>query len=124
MNRLFRWLPPARLLHFLLLSNHAFAAAPSLVTYPAPAGEAASADYAVEANGQPVFVYRADVLHGGPAAFASFDFSGTVQVTVTSQQAVRAASIRPISAGITPSVQNNTMGVTGKPPKRVGGFSR
>ena len=109
MNRLFRWLPMAWLLSFLLLSNHAVAAVPTLVTYPAPTGEAASADFAVEANGKPVFVYRADVLHGGPASFASFDFSGTVQVAVTSQRAVRSVKIRPISAGITPTVQNNTI---------------
>jgi hypothetical protein len=109
MNRLFRWLPMAWLLSFLLLSNHAVAAVPTLVTYPAPTGEAASADFAVEANGKPVFVYRADVLHGGPASFASFDFSGTVQVAVTSQRAVRSAKIRPISARITPTVQDNTI---------------
>ncbi len=89
MNCHFRWLPPARLLHFLLLSNHAFAAAPSLVTYPAPAGEAASADYAIEANGQPVFVYRADVLHGGPAAFVSFDAIGRTVTASTLSTARR-----------------------------------
>jgi hypothetical protein len=108
MNCLFRCLPIACLLSVLLL-NHAVAAVSAVVTYPAPSGELASADYALEANGKQVFVYRADVLHGGPASFASFDFSGTVQVAVTSQRAVRSVKIRPISAGITPTVQNNTI---------------
>lgn len=108
-NRLFRCLPMAWLLSFLLLSSHAVAAVPAVVTYPAPTGELASADYAVDANRKPVFVYRADVLHGGPASFASFDFSGTVQIAVTSQRAVRSAKIRPVSAGITPAIQNNTI---------------
>ncbi len=109
MNRLFRRLPMACLLSFLLLSSGAVGAVPVLVTYPAPAGELPSADYAVEANGKPVFVYRADVLHGGPASFASFDFSGTVQVAVTSQRPVHSAKIRPNSAGISPTVQNKTI---------------
>ncbi|MCY2994822.1 MAG: hypothetical protein NTY19_44220 [Planctomycetota bacterium] len=79
----------------------------SLVAYPAPAGEPASADYTLEANGKPVFVYCAEVLHGGPASFASFDFSGTVRVTVTAPRAIRTAKIRPNSGGVVPIIQDN-----------------
>lgn len=79
----------------------------SLVTYPAPAGEPASAAYTLEANGKPVFVYSADVLHSGPASFASFDFSDTVRVTVTAPRAIRTAKIRPISGGVVPTIQDN-----------------
>ncbi len=79
----------------------------AVVSYPAPQGEKASQDYQVEADGKPVFVYTAPVLHGGPASFASFDLRGPVRVTVTVAQKIEALTIRPASAGITPSISKN-----------------
>ena len=82
-------------------------AADAVVAYPAPPGEKASDDYAVEAGGQGVFVHTAPVLHGGPVSFASFDFSGSVAVTVTSPREVESAKVLPASYGITPAVLGN-----------------
>ncbi len=79
----------------------------AVVSYPAPQGEKASQDYQVEADGKQVFVYTAPVLHGGPASFASFDLRGPVRVTVTVAQKIEALTIRPASAGITPSISKN-----------------
>ena len=71
-------------------------AAAAVVTYPAPPGEKASADYQVAADGKPVFVYTASVLSGGPASFAYFDFSGSVVVTVTLPEKIRSVKILPL----------------------------
>ena len=84
-------------------------AAPKVVIYPAPAGEKASDDYKVEVNGQPVFVYTANTLHGGPASFAYFDFAGKVNVAVTPARKANKAVIRPLSCGLTPVVEGNTV---------------
>lgn len=91
-------------------------AADTLVTYPAPPGEQASADYTVEAGGGPVFVYTAPVLHGGPASFGYFDFSGSVTVTVNSPRPIASARILPSSYGIKTTVSGNKVSFTlGKP---------
>ena len=82
------------------MSVHATAA--RVISYPAPEGEPASPDYTVEAGGKSVFVYPAQVLHGGPASFAYFDFSGTVEVRVSATRPVRSAVVRPSSYGIRP----------------------
>lgn len=89
-----------------------------------PAGEPASADFQVEADGQPVFVCLAhvapadeklrwkdmdDIPHSGDyfalASFASFDMSGPVKtVRVTCRDEVKQAKILPSSYGITPRI--------------------
>jgi hypothetical protein len=88
---------------------HLYPVEPVVVTYPAPAGEPASDDYAVEVEGQPLFVYRADVLNGGPASFATFDSPGPVRVSVTARRDVQNVQIRPLSYGIVPTVQGRTI---------------
>ncbi len=80
---------------------------PKLVTYPAPQGEKASADYTVSVNGKPVFVYDVDTLRGGPASFGYFDFAGKVNVTITSTRAVTYAKILPTSYGLTPTIEGS-----------------
>ena len=57
------------------------------VVYPAPQGEEASKDYEVRADGRSVFVHVAPTLRGGPASFASFDFSGAVDATTDARSA-------------------------------------
>jgi len=94
-------LPPA---------HAADAPATKVVTYPAPAGEKASGDYTVQVAGQPVFVYTAAVLHGGPASFAYFDFSGKVSVKVTATRKVDKAVIRPGSAGTVDAIAGGDAG--------------
>ena len=80
-----------------------------VVVYPAPEGEKASGDYTVEVAGRPVFVYSANVLHGGPASFAYFDFDGRVEVKVTVRRDLSKAVIRPLSFGLTPAVEGRTI---------------
>jgi hypothetical protein len=74
---------------------------PSLVradvtTYPAPPGEAITGDYAVTVNGKPVDVYAAQSeFFGGDYGFATFDFSGTAVIRVTSSQSLAKAQVQP-----------------------------
>ncbi|MCY3020433.1 MAG: glycosyl hydrolase family 28 protein [Planctomycetota bacterium] len=119
----------------LVLSSGTFfvvaadAPAQKLVIYPAPAGEKPSGDFSVEVNGQAVFVYTANVLHGGPASFAYFDCAGTVNVKVTATRKVDKAVVRPSSYGITPAVVGNTVAFALSQPRYLsielnGGFER
>jgi hypothetical protein len=94
----------------VLCASGADVPATKLVVYPAPAGEKVSDDYTLEVNGQPVFVYTATVLHGGPASFAYFDFTGKVDVKITATRKVDQVVVRPTSYGITPTVAGNTIG--------------
>jgi hypothetical protein len=85
-----------------------------VVTYPAPAAEALSADYEVQAGGQKVDVYMARVLdppfagkqwdHGGSYSFANFDMSGRVVVRIVSKRSLQNVGIRPQSSGIQPTL--------------------
>jgi len=95
----------------------AMADAGKVVTYPAPAGEALSADYKVQAGGQTVAVYTARVLdppfagkeydYGGPYAFASFDMAGPVVVRIASERSLRETVIRPASAPVRMTVEDD-----------------
>lgn len=88
-----------------------------VVTYPAPAGETLSTDYQVQAAGQKVDVYAARVLdppfagkeydYGGPYSFANFDMSGPVTVRITSSRSLRNTVIRPQSAGVRMTVEDD-----------------
>jgi hypothetical protein len=89
----------------------------SVVTYPAPAGEALSADYQVQAAGRQVDVYTARVLdppfagkewdYGGPYSFANFDMAGPVVVRITSGRSLRNTVIRPASAQVRMTVEDD-----------------
>ncbi|HEX4350310.1 MAG TPA: glycosyl hydrolase family 28 protein, partial [Verrucomicrobiae bacterium] len=101
------------------------AQAASVRTWPMPDGEAASGDFKVEADGQPVFVcvthvapadaqrrWKAmdDIPHSGDyfdvASFASFDMSGPVKtIRVTYREEVKEAKILPTSYGIVPKIE-------------------
>ena len=81
-------------------SSSAFAPA-EIVTYPAPDGEALSTDYLVEVNGRPVDVHLARTeSHDGKYGFAYFDFSGEVNVRVTSSMSLEKVEILPENSGI------------------------
>ena len=74
---------------------------PSLVradvtTYPAPAGEAITGDYAVTVNCKPVDVYAAQSeFFEGDYYFATFDFSGKAAIRVTSSHSLAQAQLQP-----------------------------
>ena len=92
----------------------------ALVTYPGPHSEKTAEDFAVSVAGQPVFVYSANTLTGGPAAFAAFDFAGApVTVTVTATRKVDSAKILPTAAGIQPAVAGNTVSFTVAKPANL-----
>lgn len=90
-------------------------AAAEVVVYPAPAGEALSADYEVWAGDKKVDVYTARVLDppfagkewdfGGPYAFANFDLAGPVTVRVKSKKPLANVVIRPSNPLIQPKVE-------------------
>jgi len=87
-------------------------------THPAVEGEDLSKDYTVAADGQPVPVYTAPLdplyntkcgQHWNPTySFASFEFSGSVTVKITSDEALTAVSIRPGGERIPVSISGNT----------------
>ncbi len=101
------------------------AASAQVVIYPTPAGEPQSTDYQVWVNGQPVFGYTSyefdpnssQTLNGRPVApltFASFDFQGTVTVTVAFGSSLTQAgintstvTIRPLASGLAPTVTSS-----------------
>lgn len=102
----------------LAASGHGWAAGNvgGVVTYPAPTGEALSADYQVRAADQKVDVYTARVLdppfagkeydYGGPYSFANFDMTGPVIVRIVSPRSLRNTVIRPQSAGVRMTVED------------------
>jgi hypothetical protein len=88
-----------------------------IVGYPAPAGEALSADYKVQAGGQPVDVYTARVLdppfagkeydYGGSYSFANFDMAGPIVVRITSERSLSNTIVRPPSAQVKMAVEDD-----------------
>jgi len=91
------------------------AASSHVITFPALPGLPESDDYTITANGQPVLVYQAPVLNGGPASFAQFDFSGPVEVVITARE----AALLPRSHQLTPRIQGNTVSFTLDRPRHV-----
>ena len=95
-----------------------------VIIYPAPSNEILSKDYILEVNGIPVDIYLAKIAEienrpdwtlnpknvGGPYSFSYFDFSGEITVKVTSlKKSLDRLVIRPLSAGIYPKVEGNTI---------------
>ena len=98
-----------------------------LIIYPAPEEEILSEDYTLEVNGQPVDIYLAKIADvenpdswllqpddvGGPYSFTYFDFSGEVTIKITSfKKSLDNLVIRPLSAGIEPTVEGNSLSFT------------
>lgn len=101
-----------------------------VVTYPAPAGEALSNDWQVQAGGQKVDVYTARVLdppfagkqydYGGDYSFANFDMSGSIEVRVKSNRPLTSVVIRPRSFGIDPKLEDyHTIVLTLEKPRKI-----
>jgi hypothetical protein len=83
----------------------------SVVCYPAPTGATLSTDYTVTADGQAVAVYQGPgrTGYGGNYSYAYFDFSGTVNVEITTAKSLSAVKVRPESKGIQKTVSGNKL---------------
>ncbi|MFH6768823.1 glycosyl hydrolase family 28 protein [Gaetbulibacter aquiaggeris] len=96
----------------------------TIIIYPAPSNEILSKDYTLEVNGQKVDIYLAKIADvenppswtldpkdvGGPYSFSYFDFSGEVNIKITSlNKSLDNLVIRPLLAGIEPKVDGNTL---------------
>lgn len=115
---------------FVLLFLMAIATDAAVITYPAPAGEALSADYQVSVDGHRVDVYPARVLDppfagkewnfGGPYSFANFDMEGRVTVRIVSKRSLRDTVIRPEPAGVQMQViDEHTLTLSLEGPRKV-----
>lgn len=106
-------MPPLALLALTLAAN------PTVVTWPAPAGEVASPDWRVTVNGQSVFLGTIATLNVGPASYGNFGLAGTVEVVVTSTRPVRSAAILPTSYGLVPRIEGDTLRFTLDRPRQL-----
>jgi hypothetical protein len=118
---------------FIMVPGQSRAAASNaakVVTYPAPASEALSTDYKVQASGRQVDVYTARTLdppfaakqwdHGGSYSFANFDMSGRVVVRIESKRSLRNVVIRPQSSGVKPTLEDaHTLSLTMDRPLKL-----
>ncbi len=105
---------------------------------PVVAGEDLSRDYAVTVEGKPVPVYTVKVAPADPArrwkamddkarsaeffdtaAFASFDMTGPVKVTVTCPKPIAVARILPASFRVVPVIEGNSLTLTLDQPRLV-----
>jgi hypothetical protein len=110
-------------LFFTFILNVSFAAAENqLIAYPAPEGAVQNSDFSVsvripEQKWQelPEYLVKVDEVRGTNHAVENssvsyFDFSGEVEVSVTSNKGdIQSARIRPLSYGIQPEIKGNTL---------------
>lgn len=95
-----------------------------IVSYPGPAGEAASVDYKVKLNNKTLFVYQARVsampVNVWPginrpleqteiASFCYFDIKKETTITIQSTALINNVVIRPLSFKIRPVIRGNTI---------------
>ncbi|MGN1212237.1 MAG: glycosyl hydrolase family 28 protein [Candidatus Cryptobacteroides sp.] len=104
----------------------------NLVTYPAPEGVEMKTDFEVKVripNGEwesvPTYMVKVDEVRDTrhcieKASLAYFDFEGKVEVAVTSKATpVINARIRPLSYGIVPQLEGNTLTFTLDTPRNL-----
>lgn len=107
----------------------------SAITWTAPESEVPSPDYTVSMDGTPVFVYQARVraaikqhpglwTHetdpvGERASFCIADFNDPVEVTVTVNRSFSTATVLPYKAGITLTVDGNTVRFSIEKPQHL-----
>lgn len=103
-----------------------------LVVYPAPAGLALNDDFTVrvrtpggEWHPVPAYLVKVDAVIGTEHAprdssLAYFDFAGAVEVAVTSTRGpIQSARVRPLSCGIAPHVDDDTLTFTLTQPRNL-----
>src|SRR4051812_44828835 len=96
------------------------AARGEIIQFPVPAEVPHNDDFAVKVRApggpwQELFEYVAqvDMRNVRSASMVTFDFTGSVEVSVTNNRGrIDAARIRPLSAGVTPAVKGNTLTFT------------
>jgi hypothetical protein len=133
----FSFIPAAILaLAFCLPGTKAGAQSPATVSaQPAPVGEPLSDRFTVFAGPTPVPVYAARIMAISPkerqmlgpslfsqtaeTAFASFDLTGSAEVTVTCSEPVRSVKILPSSRGIVPVIAGNKITFTVTDPQQL-----
>lgn len=106
--------------------------AAKIVVYPAPAGSALNADFTVKVRtpgGEwqrvPTYLVKVDAVTGTEHAprntsLAYFDFAVAVEVAVTSARGrIEQARVRPLSYGITPHVDGDTLTFTLTQPRNL-----
>ena len=94
--------------------------AQTVVTYPAPEGEAVTDGYTVSVNGQPVDVYSAQSeFFDGDYYFAYFDFSGTVDIEIKSVFPMSQTQILPNRFGFQPDVKDDSVTFKADQPFRI-----
>lgn len=91
----------------------------TVVVNPQPKDFIASAEYQIEVNGHPVFMYAQPGFANGTVNFASFDFSGPVTVKVISTWTVYSAEVHPLSAKIPCKVEGKTITFTLDKPLNI-----
>lgn len=102
-----------------------------LTVYPAPEGVEMKDDFSVkvrvpggEWQDVPVYMVKVDEVRDTKhcvekSSMAYFDFEGEVEVAVTSNKPVVSARVRPLSYGIEPSVEGNTLTFTLDRPRNL-----
>lgn len=102
-----------------------------LTVYPAPEGVEMKDDFSVkvrvpggEWQDVPVYMVKVDEVRDTKhcvekSSMAYFDFKGEVEVAVTSNKPVVSARVRPLSYGIKPSVEGNTLTFTLDRPRNL-----
>jgi hypothetical protein len=104
-----------------------------VVAYPAPQGAALNDDFTVEVcpagsnrwQTLPSYLVKVDEVRQTkhnemPSSMAYFDFDGTVNVRVRYNKGdIASARVRPLSYGITPTVEGNTLAFTLDRPRNL-----
>jgi len=103
-----------------------------LITYPAPKGVALNNDFNVKVRIPGVdwqslddYLIKVDEVRNTHhfyenSSMAGFDFSGTVEVSVTcNREDVKSVRVRPLSFGILPEVKGNTLTFTLSQPRNL-----
>lgn len=95
--------------------------ASEVTSWKAPEGEPLSTTYSVDVDGVSVPVHTARSVHGGDYAFAMFDFTGSVNVTVTARSSpgLRNAVVRPRSAHIAVRNDGDALRLTLDGPRKL-----
>jgi hypothetical protein len=110
------------LLLLFIFSTQLIQSADRLCAYPSPLGALLNNDFTVKVRQTgkdwqdlPVYLIKVDEVRGSKhnvenSSMSYFDFSGEVEVSVTSNKgAIQTSKVRPLSYGITQEVNGNTL---------------
>jgi outer membrane protein assembly factor BamB len=86
----------------------------TIAAYPSTAFARPSTDFTVTVNGLPVFVEEKRHI-----SFVHFSFSGTASIVVTYAKAIKSLELDPLSYGIQPIVNGNTLAFDLSIPRKL-----